>query len=260
VLADAAVSERALGRDLLDAALGKQACWDSVRAAVPALLLDPLSTAAMLAAICWRAPGAAEEVARAHVGGALRAVRLASASLDPDAQQCILDAMHALLDRGGLREPALVTEVLRWMRSAAHHAPVRELGMSYVSACARVSLECARAASALYTHPLYIFACADDASVYLAGDIYSHDELVAEKEDELVLILQNISFDRYPAVYFASCMAQTARGRELVARHALSRLEAVAADEANELAAAAAQEAVEALRERMQDDEQAQRA
>ena len=246
VVADA--HERVLGASLLDAALGVQECRDEVLRAAAIMLRAPVPNACALAKICWRDDDAARVVATCHMHNLAAAVRTCATGVgDFDEHMAVLDVLQALLDNTSTATPALVTDVLAWVRRPDTHEGVRAFGLSYAAAAARFSAACAEAALNHYGCVQVMTADeTDDPSLYLAGDVFTHERLVDQHASSLTYTLGTLTFVRYSAVYFASALAGTPRGLALVADHAQSALRAAAlAAGVDEVTVAACQDVCE---------------
>lgn len=241
--------DRTLSGQLLEAALGAgdEGCSREVRQAAAVMLHAPVLNADALALVCWRDADAAGIISTCHRDEVAAAVRSASLGDNFDSQVAVLDFLHALHENAGMKDPGLVVDVLRWMRRVRTDEHIKDLGLSYVSACARSSLLCASAVSAAYVLPMYMLADGSDASLYLAGDVFSHEELVREKAEQLAGLIGRLDYTRYPAVYLVSSIAGTPSGLRIVAVNALETLCACGEGQ-DEVTAAAAQEVLEVCR------------
>jgi hypothetical protein len=224
--------ERTLAARLLGVALDMPECCTQVQHAASLMLLSPVVHAESLRTICWKDETAARVIATCHQRDIAAAVRTCSSSVNEeyDVHTAVLDIMHALHDVANMCSPALVSDVLRWMLQPGTPPSLHSFGLAFVASCARSSRTCALAVCRHYgSVQLMLDDPNDDAAMYMAGDVFTHEDVVAAYQTGLALALETMSFTRYPAVYFASSLAHTVTGLRLVRENALPTLRAQAA-------------------------------
>jgi hypothetical protein len=216
--------ERVVAGQLLDNALELPDCGTAVLQAVGVMLHSPVVYAESLAKICWRDETIGRIIKTCHHGTLLAAVRLCAAggSGSFEGHSAVIDMLQALAENVSFHAADLAVEVLRWMCQSDTDEPMRTVGMSYVSSCARCSEGCARAVLDYYGNAL--LDTKDEATLYLAANAFTHEALVEAHFALLERVLPTFTFEHYPFIYFLSLLSQTPKGAALVAEHALPSL------------------------------------
>jgi len=214
----AAIDEEHLtARALLTSALSNDACMTEVRQAARSMIVKGALHAESVAAICWNDAPTAAMIADLHCNDVRRALEGARTA-GFETQLAVIDLLLALHDNGGHCDADLVGSVVDWMSTLGENA--RDFAASYVSACSRDCVLCARA---VLRHHKDVFS-----EPYVAGDVFVHDELVREHADDIRLRLAPMTFTAFSEVYFASSLVQSASGVGVVKEQAVEALRACA--------------------------------